>query len=106
MPPLRFIAKLDHEPVHLESRVDYYDFTAMARIITIRAIVRSEGIRKNPLYFLAGTTVNSAYSVQAYDQYCPDQDLRGFYTLEIKHCHCPLINGLVGSKSFALKEAC
>jgi hypothetical protein len=38
-------------------------FTAMALIFTAKAIVRAEDMKKQPLYFLAGTMVNVTYSI-------------------------------------------
>ncbi len=38
-------------------------FTAMALIFTAKAIVRAEDMKRQPLYFLAGTMVNVTYSI-------------------------------------------
>jgi hypothetical protein len=38
-------------------------FTALALIFTAKAIVRAEDMKKQPLYFLAGTMVNVTYSI-------------------------------------------
>lgn len=38
-------------------------FTAMALIFTAKAIVRAEDMKKQPLYFLAGTMGNVTYSI-------------------------------------------
>jgi hypothetical protein len=38
-------------------------YTALALIFTAKAIVRAEDMKKQPLYFLAGTMVNVTYSI-------------------------------------------
>jgi hypothetical protein len=38
-------------------------YTAIAIIFTAKAIVRAEDMRKNSLYYLAGTLVNVSYSI-------------------------------------------
>lgn len=38
-------------------------YTAMALINTAKAIVRAEDMKKQPLYYLAGTMVNVTYSI-------------------------------------------
>lgn len=39
------------------------DYTALAVIFAAKAIVRSEDMSKNSLYFLAGTMINITYSI-------------------------------------------
>jgi len=38
-------------------------YTALALIFTAKTIVRAENIRVDPLYYLAGTMINVAYSI-------------------------------------------
>ena len=38
-------------------------YTALALIFTAKAIVRAEDMKKQPLYFLAGTMINVTYSI-------------------------------------------
>jgi len=38
-------------------------YTALALIFTAKTVVRAENIRADPLYYLAGTMINVAYSI-------------------------------------------